>query len=101
ESHHPHCTSARSTYAFPTAFAARDDRLSIVVTWRPATAETGAEHERNVCPSTWTVQAPHCAIPHPYLVPVRPSSSRMTHSSGVFGSPSKSRRVPLMLSVMA
>src|SRR5258708_24058157 len=72
----------------------------MVVTGRPATAETGAEHERNVCPSTWTVHAPHCAIPQPYLVPVRPSSSRMTHSSGVCGSPSNSRRVPLMSSVM-
>src|SRR6202030_75687 len=97
---YPHCTTSRSTHAFCTAFAARDDKPSMVVTWRLATAETGAEHERNVCPSTWTVQAPHCAMPHPYLVPVRPTSSRMTHSSGVFGSPSNSRRVPLMLSVM-
>src|SRR6202165_3766940 len=97
---YPHCTTARSPHAFCTAFAARDDRPSIVVTWRLATAETGAEQERNVCPSTWTVRAPHCAMPHPYLVPVRPTSSRMTHSSGVSGSPSNSRRVPLMLSVM-
>src|SRR6267154_3161619 len=98
---YPHWTTSRSTHAFCTAFAARDDKPSIVVTWRLATAETGAEHERNVCPSTWTVQAPHCAIPHPYLVPVRPRSSRITHSSGVFGSPSNSRRVPFMLSVIA
>src|SRR6202049_3182464 len=97
---YPQCTTSRLTHAFCTAFAARDDKPSIVVTWRLATAETGAEHERNVCPSTWTVQAPHCAIPHPYLVPVRPRSSRMTQSSGVSGSPSNSRRVPLMLSVM-
>src|SRR4029077_5303992 len=98
---YPHCTTSRSTHAFCTAFAARDDKPSTVVTWRLATAETGAEHERNVCPSTWTVQAPHCAMPHPYLVPVRPRSSRITHSSGVFGSPSNSRRVPFMMSVMA
>src|ERR1700737_724111 len=97
---YPHWTTSRSTHAFCTAFAARDDKPSIVVTCRLATAETGAEHERNVCPSTWTVQAPHCAMPHPYLVPVRPTSSRITHSSGVSGSPSNSRRVPLMLSVM-
>src|ERR1700674_823797 len=97
---YPHCTTSRSTHAFCTAFAARDDKPSIVVTWRLATAETGAEQERNVCPSTWTVHAPHCAIPHPYLVPVRPSASRMTHNSGVSGSPLKSRRVPLMLSVI-
>src|SRR5258708_4837358 len=26
----------------------------------------------------WTVQAPHCAMPQPYLVPVIPRTSRMT-----------------------
>ena len=35
-----------------------------------------------------TVQAPHCAMPQPYLVPVMPSVSRSTHSSGVSGSTS-------------
>src|ERR1700682_2034614 len=98
---YPHWTTSRSTHAFCTAFAARDDKPSIVVTWRLATAETGAEHERNVCPSTWTVQAPHCAIPHPYFVPVRPRSSRITHSSGGSGSAPNSRRVPFMLRVIA
>jgi hypothetical protein len=31
-------------------------------------------------------QAPHCAMPQPYLVPVSPISSRMTQSKGVSGS---------------
>jgi len=44
---YPHCTTSRSTHAFCTAFAARDDKPSIVVMVRLATAETGAEHERN------------------------------------------------------
>ena len=33
-----------------------------------------------------TVHAPHCAIPQPYLVPVNPSCSRNTQSSGVSSS---------------
>jgi hypothetical protein len=33
--------------------------------------------ERIAAPSIWTVQAPHCAMPHPYLVPVRPTFSRI------------------------
>ena len=38
--------------------------------------------------TTSTEQAPHCARPQPYLVPVSPRSSRMTHSSGVSASAS-------------
>src|SRR6185369_11787119 len=37
-------------------------------------------------PSTCTVQAPHRPCPQPNLVPVKPSSSRITQSSGVSGS---------------
>ena len=59
---------------------------------RPPT--TGVEHERSGSPSTCTVQAPHWAMPQPYLVPVRPRSSRRTQSSGVSGSTSTSRRWP-------
>ena len=46
-------------------------------------------------PSTCTVQAPHWAIPQPYLVPIRPSWSRSTQSSGVSGSASTSTVWPL------
>src|SRR6267142_2081495 len=45
-----------------------------------------------------TEQAPHCATPQPYLVPVRPACSRMTQSSGVSASTCTSRTRPLMLS---
>src|SRR5580765_3370257 len=61
---------------------------------------TGAAQERSVSPSTCTVQAPHWAMPQPYLVPVRPRSSRRTQSSGVAGSTSTSRLWPLTLSEM-
>src|SRR5262249_43892696 len=44
-----------------------------------------------------TVQAPHWAMPRPYLVPVRPTSSRIAHNSGVLGSTSTSCAVPLMV----
>src|SRR5919109_480279 len=49
-------------------------------------AATGSEQDRNGFPSRKTVHAPHWAIPQPNLVPIRPSVSRSTHSSGVLGS---------------
>jgi len=45
---------------------------SMVVTARPFTSPTGRTQERTGLPSRWTVQAPHWAMPHPNLVPVRP-----------------------------
>src|SRR5262245_58518315 len=45
-------------------------------------------HERVASPFTWTVHAPHCAMPHPYLVPARLRTSRRTQSSGISGSTS-------------
>ena len=55
-----------------------------------AAALAGNEQERVATPSTCTVQAPHCAMPQPYLVPVRPTFSRIAQSSGVLGSTSTS-----------
>ena len=55
----------------------------MVVTFFPAAAETGMLQERTGAPSRCTVQAPHWAMPQPNLVPVSPSSSRITHNSGV------------------
>jgi len=49
----------------------------------PTAALTGTTQERIGAPSICTVQAPHCAMPQPYLVPVRPICSRIAHSSGV------------------
>ena len=67
----------------------------MVVICLPATALSGSEHERVGTPSTCTVQAPHWAIPQPYLVPIRPITSRSTHSSGVSGSTSTSCESPI------
>ena len=55
----------------------------MVVTLLFPTAEMGVEQARTGWPSTCTVQAPQSAMPQPYLVPVRPNSSRSAHSSGV------------------
>ena len=44
----------------------------MVVIFLPATAEMGVTQERVAAPLTCTVQAPHCAMPQPNLVPVSP-----------------------------
>src|SRR5580693_9432864 len=53
--------------------------------------------ERIGLPSIWTVQAPHSAMPQPNFVPVMPSTSRSTHSSGVSPSTSTDLTAPLTL----
>ena len=62
---------------------------------------TGVTQARRGAPSRCTVQAPHCATPQPNLVPVRPSRSRRTQSSGMSGGAVTSRSVPLTVSFMA
>src|ERR1044071_5982482 len=62
-------------------------------------AESGSEQERITSPLMCTEQAPHCAMPQPYLVPVRPTCSRMTHKSGVSSSTFTSRTLPLIFSL--
>src|SRR4029434_9098584 len=62
------------------------------------TLDTGIEHERATPPLMCTEHAPHCATPQPYLVPVSPTCSRMTHNSGVSPSTCTSRVSPLMFS---
>ena len=49
----------------------------MVVICLPAASLTGKEQDRTATPSMWTVQAPHWAMPQPYLVPVRPIVSRI------------------------
>src|SRR5579884_4093855 len=66
----------------------------MVVTSLPSTSPTTNPHERTASPLMCTVQAPHCAMPHPNLVPVNPISSRMTQSSGVSGSVSSRYAFP-------
>src|SRR5262249_43576404 len=71
----------------------------MVVTSAPSRPPIGTAQERMACPFTCTVQAPHWAIPQPYFVPVSPTSSRKTQSSGVSLSTSSRCEVPLTLMV--
>ena len=67
----------------------------MVVICLPSAAATGITQDRTAAPSRCTVHAPHCATPQPYLVPVRPTCSRIAHSRGVLGSTLTSRDLPL------
>jgi hypothetical protein len=59
--------------AYPVSpLSARATMGFIVVIDLPTASVAGNEHERIGCPSTCTVQAPHCAIPQLNLVPVSP-----------------------------
>src|SRR5437588_2216764 len=60
-------------------------------------SETLIEHERRTSPLMCTEQAPHCAMPQPYLVPVRPTCSRIAHSRGVLGLTLTSMELPLIV----
>src|SRR5882672_5701949 len=92
----PHCGTSCSTQAFctlvNTPFSARP---SMVVIFLPAASPAVMPQERTAWPSMCTVQAPHCAIPQPYLVPIMPMLSRITQSSGVSGSTSTLCDFPL------
>src|SRR5215467_11236941 len=69
----------------------------MVVICLPSAALTGTTQERTALPSMCTVQAPHCAMPQPYLVPVRPTCSRIAHSRGVLGLTLTSMELPLIV----
>src|SRR5258708_27683947 len=85
---YPHCGTSSSIHAFCSGCERLLDSPSMVVTCFPSARDTGATHERIAFPSKCTVQAPQSAIPQPNFVPVSPSESRRTHSSGVDGSTS-------------
>src|SRR3989441_4770332 len=72
----------------------------MVVTRLPPTAATGRTQVRVATPSKWTVHAPHCAMPQPNFVPVRPRVSRSTQSSGVSGLSVTERDLPLTVNVI-
>src|SRR3979409_1357548 len=91
----PHCGTCLATHAFCSGCSPLGESPSMVVIFLPAAAETGVEHERTGLPLMCTVQAPHCAMPQPNLVPVSPSSSRITHSSGVSAGCSELTSLPL------
>ena len=57
--------------------------------------------ERDSLPSTWTVQAPHIAMPQPNLVPCSPATSRIAQSNGMFGSTSSVVLLPFKKNVVA
>ena len=67
----------------------------MVVIFLPMASPSCTLQERTGAPSICTVQAPHCAMPQPYFVPVRPRFSRGTQSSGVSASASTSKLFPL------
>src|SRR5215469_12654259 len=69
----------------------------MVVIFLPLASLTGKLQERIATPSTWTVQAPHCAMPQPYFVPVSPTFSRITQRRGVSGSTSTLKALPLIV----
>ena len=74
---------------------------SMVVTSESPMLSIGVMQERTGSPSTWTVQAPHSAMPQPNFVPVMPSTSRNTQRSGVSPSTSTLCALPLTLMVKA
>src|SRR5437660_10992635 len=94
--------TSRSSQAFwifaPAGVAAI---ASMVVISDAPTLSIAVMQERVAAPSMCTVQAPHSAMPQPNLVPVMPSTSRSTHSSGVSPSISTLWLVPFTLIVSA
>src|SRR5712691_553358 len=72
----------------------------MVVIALPTAVAAGVTQDRRGAPSACTVQAPHRAIPQPNFVPVKPTRSRKTQSSGMSGEPFTSRATPLMVSFM-
>src|SRR5207248_3622943 len=74
---------------------------SMVVMLLPATAEIGVTQARSGAPLLCTVQAPQSDIPHPNLVPVRPSVSRKTQSSGIAAGTSTDCGLPLSVNLTA
>src|SRR6266849_2415016 len=82
---YPHCGTSSAIHACWTGWLPSADRPSMVVTFFPATAETGVIQERVISPLMCTVQAPQSAMPHPNFVPVMFKVSRRTQSSGISG----------------
>jgi len=71
----------------------------MVVMRLPTAADAGSWHAFIGCPSTWMVQAPQRAIPHPYLVPGEPDIVAQDPEEGVSGSTSTVSGLLLMFKV--
>jgi hypothetical protein len=97
---YPHCATFCATQAACTAVATGSATPSMVVIAFPPSAPTGVMHARVGTPSTCTVQAPQSAMPHPKVVPVRPSDWRSAQRSGISAGTSSDCAVPLTVSVM-
>src|SRR3978361_839049 len=61
--HEPHCGTSSSIHACCTGCEVSSERPSIEVTVFPATLASGVTQERTAFPLTWTVHAPHSAMP--------------------------------------
>src|SRR5215510_5019783 len=93
----PHCGTSSAIQAFCIGWLASADSPSMVVIFLPLTDATVVMQERIGFPSRCTVQAPHCAMPQPNLVPVMPRFSRKTQSKGVSELTSTCCRLPLTI----
>ena len=97
---YPHWGTSSSAQACWTGWLPSGESPSMVTTFCAAdSVSTGMTQERTARPSTSTVQAPQSPMPQLYLVPVRPSCSRSTHSRGVVPSTSSSTGSPLIVRV--
>src|ERR1700683_325582 len=74
---------------------------SMVVIFLPETWDRRVWQERTGTPSTCTVHAPQSPAPQPNLVPVSPTSSRITHNSGVSASALTYTALPLRVNLVA
>src|SRR5262245_13486970 len=72
----------------------------MVVTFFPATLDTGVTHDRVASPSTCTVHMPQTDMPQPYLVPLRLRMSRITHRSGMSAGASTVVALPFTVSLI-
>src|SRR5690348_10814402 len=98
----PHCTAPCATNASrrrsPSGVTATP---SIVVRSRPSQSTANIRHALTDAPSTRIVQEPHSPSPQPYLVPVNPSTSRIS-ASAVMSSGTLARRgAPLMVKAIS
>src|SRR5260370_35480660 len=71
----------------------------MVVIRLPTAAATGVTHDRVGFPSRWIVHAPQAAMPQPNFVPVKPTTSRSTHSTGMSAGTSTVSLRPCMFRV--
>src|SRR5437879_11107262 len=81
---YPHCGTSSSSHAFCNGCDPSTDNPSIVVTGA-FTAEIWVWQALRACPPIWTVQAPHCPIPHPNFVPFMLTTSLSTQRRGMSG----------------